>query len=50
MTQEDWDEIEELEDARSNPQAYGLDEDGWPNAEEFNAAMMEVSGLGFDQE
>ncbi len=50
MTQEDWDEIEELEDARENPKKYGLDEDGWPTAEEFNAMMMEALGVGFDAE
>jgi hypothetical protein len=50
MTQEDWDEVEELEDARSNPQAYGLDRDGWPNAEEFNAAISEASGTVFDDQ
>jgi hypothetical protein len=50
MTQEDWDEIEELEDARENPRKYGLDQDGWPNAEQFNAMVREVAGLGIDDE
>jgi hypothetical protein len=50
MTQEDWDEVEQLEDAHANPKAYGLDQDGWPDPAEFNAAVMEVSGTGFDDE
>ena len=42
------DEIEELEDACANPQQYGLDADGWPTAEEFNAIMWSGSNLEID--
>lgn len=33
--------VEELADAATNPKAYGLDEDGFPNAETFNAMVSE---------
>jgi hypothetical protein len=39
MQMEEFEGIAEEEDACANPRAYGLDEDGWPNAEEFNAIM-----------
>jgi hypothetical protein len=41
-------DLEELEDARADPQQYGLDADGWPTAEEFNAIMWSGSSLEID--
>ncbi len=33
---------EKMEEARVNPKACGLDDDGWPDADEFNAAINEA--------
>lgn len=43
MLEEEIGELDEQEmvEARANPKAYGLDEDGWPDADEFNAAITE---------
>jgi len=40
---EDIEERAEEQDARDNPADFGLDEDGWPNAREFNAIVWDAA-------
>jgi hypothetical protein len=48
ILEEELEEIAEEEDARTNPQAFGLDKDNWPNADEFNAIMWAATGSTFE--